>query len=161
LRLSPDYTLFQRLKVGTGRVDGYRLTTCSEIERLRCLDLILYENERYGNTYVVDRPELDALLSCGRIPILHMGQLAGVRAVQRYPATWLSVLLWCSRDSAAKRLHERGASDTADAAARLAAWDETLMDLSHSHFDFGLGIDTDRVKPHMAADMVHARLTGT
>ncbi|MGH8904751.1 MAG: hypothetical protein ACRDYA_24485 [Egibacteraceae bacterium] len=120
------------------------------------LDLVLYENERYGNTYVVDRLGLDSLLSCGHIPILHMGQLAGVRAVQRYPAIWLSVLLWCSRDSAAKRLRERGASD---AAARLAAWDETLMDLSRDHVDFGLRIDTDQVEPHVAADMIHARLT--
>lgn len=142
--------------MGTGRVDSYRLTTRDEINRLRCLDLVLYQNERYGNTYVVDRPTLDALRSCGHIPILHMGQLAGVRAVQRYPATWLSVLLWCSRDSAAKRLRERGASD---AAVRLAAWDETLTDLSPDHFDFGLRIDTDQVEPHVAADIIHARLT--
>lgn len=148
--------LFQRLKVGAGRVNGYRLTTCDEIKRLRSLDLILYENERYGNMYVVDRPALDALLSGGRIPILHIGQITGVRSVQRCPATWLSVLLWCSRDSAVERLHKRGIGDMA---ARLAVWDETSIDLSQGRFDFDLRVDTDQVKPHVAADMIHARLT--
>lgn len=141
-------------------MSSYRITTRDEVDRLRSLGLILYESERYGNMYVVDRPALDALLSCGRIPVLHMGQLAGIRAVQRYPATWLPVLLWCSRDSTTKRLRERGANDIADEVARLEAWDETLMDLSQDYFDFGLRIDTDQVKPMVAADMIHARLTG-
>jgi guanylate kinase len=60
---SPRYILFEKFKVGAGRQAGYRLTTTADIDRMRGLGLILYANERYGNTYAVDRPSLDALFA--------------------------------------------------------------------------------------------------
>src|SRR6266566_1937324 len=56
---SPRYVLFEKFKAGAGRQAGYRLTTTADIDRMRGLGLILYANERYGNTYAVDRPSLD------------------------------------------------------------------------------------------------------
>jgi guanylate kinase len=120
MQLSPEYVPFKRLKVGSGRSNGYRPTTPAEIERLRNRHLIVYENERYGNLYVVDHPAPDALLDRGAIPVVHVGQIEGVRALKRYPADWLGVLLWCSRQVAEERARARGSKDVAD---RLAAWD--------------------------------------
>jgi guanylate kinase len=158
-RISLNYVLFQKLKAGAGRRAGYQVTTLADIERMRGLGLILYANERYGNVYAVDRPSLDALLTHGLIPVVHMGQLAGVRALKRYPAAWLSVLLWLPRELAEKRARERGASDLA---ARLTAWDETTQDLEQEDpSDFLLRIRTDWQRPTDAAEAIHARLAET
>src|SRR5437588_1811720 len=121
-RISPECVLFRKLKAGDGRREGYRLTTLPDIERMQRLGLIVYANERYANVYAVDRPSLGALLAQGLVPVVHMGQLVGVRALKRYPAACLSVLLWCPRDLAEQRLRGRGAVDLA---ARLPVWDET------------------------------------
>jgi guanylate kinase len=158
-RISLNYVLFQKLKTGAGRRAGYQVTTLADIERMRGLGLILYANERYGNVYAVDRPSLDALLTHGLVPVVHMGQLAGVRALKRYPAAWLSVLLWLPRELAEKRARERGASDLA---ARLTAWDETTQDLEQEDpSDFLLRIRTDWQRPTDAAQAIHARLAET
>jgi guanylate kinase len=156
LHLSADYVPFERLKVGSGRSNGYRPTTVAEVERLRDRGLVVYENERYGNLYVVDRPTLDILLGGGAIPVVHVGQIEGVRALKRYPAEWLTVLLWCPRQVAEKRVRERGSKDVAE---RLAAWDETAADLGRSHpDDLSLRIDTERQSPAEAARTIHAFL---
>ncbi|MGH2731726.1 MAG: guanylate kinase, partial [Actinomycetota bacterium] len=135
----------------------YRPTTLAEIERLRGQNLIVYENERYGNLYAVDRPTLDFLLDRGAIPVVHISQIAGVRALRRYPAEWLSVLLWCPRRVTEQRAHERGSRDVV---ARLAAWDETATDLTQSRpDDFSLRIDTEQQTPAEAAATIHARFS--
>jgi guanylate kinase len=155
-QISPRYVLFEKLKAGAGRRAGYRLTTPADIERMRDLGLILYANERYGNVYMVDRPSLDALLTRGLIPVVHMGQLAGVRALKMYPAAWLPVLLWCPRQLAETRMRERGGPDLA---ARLAAWDETAQDLERVEpSDFSLRIRTDWQTPTEAAEAIRAQL---
>ena len=158
MQLSADYVPFERLKVGSGRSNGYRSTTLAEIERLRDRDLIVYENERYGNLYVVDQPALDGLLDRGAIPIVHVRQIEGVHALKRYPADWLAVLVWCSRQVAEERARARGSKDVP---ARLAAWDETAGDLARSRpDDFSLRIDTEQHSPVEAASRIHAQLLG-
>ena len=66
------------------------------------------------------------MFAAGKIPVLHLGQVAGVAAVLEYPASWTTVLLWCSRETARVRCERRGNSDVN---SRLTAWDETLADL--------------------------------
>jgi guanylate kinase len=104
--LDTRYVHFDRLKVGTamnaapgngkGTSTGYRHTTTEELTRLHGRGLIVYENTRYGNTYAVDRPRLDDITDAGQVPVVHLGQVAGITALRTgYPARWLTVLLWC------------------------------------------------------------------
>jgi guanylate kinase len=147
--LDPRYVHFQRLKAGGGRTEGYRVCDNEQIEDLRAKGLIVYENERYDSRYAIDLPALDALLTRDLIPVVHLGQLAGVHALMRHPALWLPVMLHCRRATAAQRARQRG-SDDID--ARLQAWDDTAQDLAHAQpEDFALRIDTDRTSPASAA----------
>ncbi|MBA9002065.1 kinase [Thermomonospora cellulosilytica] len=122
-RLDGRYRQFERLKSGSGRSRGYRMTTESAIDDLRSRGEVIWENRRYGALYVVDRPSLVQSLGTG-IPVLHLGQVEAVGAViGAIPdAAWLTVSLWCPRDVAATRLIGRGSTDMHD---RLRAWDET------------------------------------
>lgn len=155
-RLDNRYALFQRLKVGTGNTDGYRPTSSAELATLRSSHDVLYENQRYGNTYIIDRPHLAAMLTAGQIPVMHVGQVAGLRAAMRYPARWISVLLWCSRDTTGIRARARG---SADVDARLKTWDETIADLQQAtDEDFLVRIDTDTASPDAAARTIHSHV---
>jgi guanylate kinase len=156
-RLDPRYAPFQRMKIGTGNTNGYRLASPEERDRLHADGQVLYQNERYGNTYVVDRPHLSEMLNAGQTPVIHLGQLAGVRAVTTFPARWVTVLLWCSRQTTAERAQARGSTDID---ARLAAWDETLADLkAASTSDFLMHLDTDTTNPGDAAKMIDLRVS--
>lgn len=157
IRLSPAYVLFEKLKAGRGRSRGYRLTTTDEIERIRHLDQVVYENQRYGNSYLVDRPALDALLARGAIPVVHMGQLMGVRALYDYPAAWCSALLWCRREIALTRLVAR---HTADLTTRLTVWDDTAAELETRYRpdNFSLHIDTEKNSADEAARAIHSHV---
>jgi len=156
-RTDSRYAPFQRMKIGSGNTNGYRLANPERLANLHANDQVLYENQRYGNTYAVDRPHLDEMLQAGQTPIIHLGQLAGVRAVTQYPARWLTVLLWCSRQTTAERAVARG---LADIDARLAAWDETLEDLKDANApDFLVHLDTDTITPKCAAEMIHSWVT--
>jgi guanylate kinase len=149
--LDPTYVLFRRLKVGPGRAVGYRLTSEYEISRLRQAGEVVWQNERYGATYVIDRPHL---LGCLRthVPVVHVGQLGAIDAVTNATpaATWLVVSLWCPKAAAHARLIARGSTDVAD---RIRAWDETddppCVDLA---------IDTGTTSPTDAAKQIR-RLT--
>lgn len=157
--LDHRYMLFEKLKIATeyGDRPGYRLATETELAEMRARDLVIYENARYNNRYVVDRPGLDAAFATGDVPVVHMGQVAGVRALRAYPATWLRVLLWCPRDVTARRARHRGSPDVD---ARLTAWDETLTDLQASEpDDFDLRIQTDQHEPAESASLIDAALT--
>lgn len=157
-RPGATFVLFAKLKAGAGRADGYRPATGEEIDRLRRRGDVVHENRRYGNHYVVDRPALDDLAHRAVIPVVHMGQLDGVRALRRHgPRRWLSVLVWCSRATTANRLRHRGA---VDAPERLRVWDATAEDLAGQVTgDFHLVIDTDRLVPEAAAATIARHLT--
>ncbi|RIV29812.1 kinase [Micromonospora radicis] len=146
--LDPCYQHFERLKVGPGRVTGYRMTTLENLARLRAAGSILWENARYGAVYVVDRPSL-VRTEDDTIPVVHLGQVAAVNAVTRGTPeiSWVVVQLWSDRQTAATRITERA---TGDIAARLRAWDETEW-LDNAN----LTIDTSAVSPAEAADLIH------
>ncbi|MEY9876016.1 guanylate kinase [Streptacidiphilus sp. MAP12-33] len=152
--LSSAYRLFQRLKAGPGRTTGYRLTTADHLAELDASGGLLYSNERYGARYGIDRAGLTEMFDAGTVPILHMGQIAGAVAVEKYPAGWVRVLLWCSRTATASRCERRGDQDVP---ARLEVWDETRLDLLEHHREPGwaLVIDTEQASPQASAELIH------
>ncbi|MFI9332641.1 HAD-IA family hydrolase [Kitasatospora sp. NPDC052868] len=155
-RHDEQYHQFERLKIGTGKAAGYRMGSEAQLAELAAANDVVYANSRYGNTYVVDRPGLDAAFEAG-VPVVHLGQVDGVRALlDDYQATWLSVLLWCPQEVTASRSTERGDGDTL---ARLSAWEATRADLdANSGFRFDLVIRTDTVSAEQAAEQVSQAL---
>ncbi|WP_432164210.1 phosphotransferase-like protein [Streptomyces tendae] len=147
--LDSRYAQFARLKVGTGKSDGYRMATAEQLRSLEAAGDVVYANARYGNTYAIDRPGLDAAFAAG-VPVVHLGQVDGIRSlVDGYPADWSVVLLWCPREVTGHRSAGRGDSDTA---ARLVAWDATREDLdAHSGMVWDLTVDTTTSAPQDAA----------
>lgn len=121
--LDPRFAIFPRIKCGTGRRDGYRVVDRQSFDRLLAAGDVVWSNEQYGSTYVVDRTGLVERLEQG-IPVVHLGQVAAVEAVTSATraTTWLVIGLWCPRDVAADRLQSRGSTDLP---GRLAVWDAT------------------------------------
>ncbi|MGW7821884.1 phosphotransferase-like protein [Streptomyces puniciscabiei] len=150
--LDSKYAQFARLKVGTGKSAGYRMGTAEQLDELEAAGDVVYANTRYGNTYAIDRPGVDAAFAAG-VPVVHLGQVDGIRAlIDGYPAAWSVVLLWCPREVTAQRSAGRGDSDTA---ARLAAWDATRDDLdAHPDMAWDLTVDTTTVAPQDAARLI-------
>ncbi|WP_405769893.1 guanylate kinase [Streptomyces sp. NBC_01538] len=151
--LDARYVPFARLKVGAGKSEGYRMGTAEHLSGLETRGDVIYRNERYGNIYVVDRPGLDQAMEGGRTPVVHLGQMAGMEQVTAlFPAHWVRVLLWCSKETTAQRSPQRGDTDTA---ARLAAWDATQADLAaHPRAQWELRVDTDATAPRQAAQRI-------
>ncbi|MFG2394591.1 guanylate kinase [Streptomyces lavendulae] len=150
--LSPAYAQFARLKVGTGKSAGYRMGTAEQLRELEAAGAVVYANSRYGNTYVIDMPSLDDSFAAG-VPVVHLGQIDGIRAlIDGYPASWSVVLLWCSREATTARCVGRGDSDTT---ARLTAWDATREDLeAHPETVWDLTVDTTMASPQEAARLI-------
>lgn len=149
--LDPRYRLFPRLKAGEGRTAGYRMATEAELDALRANGEVVWENRRYGATYVIDRPELVRRLR-EEIPVVHLGQVDAIDAVIRAApqAKWLIVYVYCSREVAGERIAARG---TGDDEARLRAWDETPpADAAH------LAFDTGTASPNHVATRLHRYL---
>ncbi len=147
--LDPRYVLFPRIKVGTGRVTGYRTGTLQMLEQLHGAGDVIWENRRYGATHVVDRPELTRRLDMG-IPVLHLGKPEGIPAVvNAIPAAhWIVVDLYCARSAGIESITARGTGDTDK---RIAVWDETPR-LSNPD----ISIDTGKASPSAAARLIHA-----
>lgn len=145
--LDSRYVLFPRIKVGHGRVSGYRMGTMAVLEQLRADKNVVWENNRYGATYVIDRPELTRRLSV-EIPVLHLGQRDGVAEVVAATPTarWIVVDLYCARTIGVERIAARGTGDTNE---RIAAWDETPR-LPHPD----IAIDTGSAQPERAALLI-------
>lgn len=126
--------------------------TTAQLRELKAAGDVVYANLRYGNTYVLDRPGLDSAFTSG-VPVVHLGQIDGIRAlVTGYTADWSVVLLWCPREVTAQRSAGRGDSDTA---TRLAAWDATREDLdAHPDLAWDLTVDTTTTAPQDAARLI-------
>ncbi|MFH9697466.1 guanylate kinase [Streptomyces globisporus] len=155
--MNPRYAQFARLKVGTGKVAGYRMGTAEQLHELEAAGDVVYANARYGNMYVIDRPGVDAAFASG-VPVVHLGQIDGIHALaDDYPADWSVVLLWCPREVTGQRSAGRSDSDTA---ARLAAWDATRDDLdAHPGTTWDLTVDTTEASPQDAARLIDQLLT--
>lgn len=149
--LDGRFAPFERLRVSVTPKPGYRHLSAAEADALVAEGQIIYENSRYGNRYLVDRAEIERLLSIGSIPVMHIGQVGGIRALQAV-GEWLTVRLECSRETTAERTMARG--DT-DVSARLAAWDQTEIDLAeNAGFKFDLILHTDHQQPHLSANVI-------
>ncbi|WP_344088741.1 kinase [Luedemannella helvata] len=149
VKLDGRFVPYRRLKVGAGRPQGYRIVAAEQFNSLQAAGDILYRNDRYGNVYGIDRPSLDTLIGAGCVPVVHIGQIDGLMAIEAYPAQWLRVLLWCDRQTTDQRSAARGDGDTA---TRLTVWDETKHDLdAHPSVVFHLRIRTDHVTVAEAA----------
>ncbi|KOT38710.1 guanylate kinase [Streptomyces rimosus subsp. rimosus] len=150
--LDARYAQFARLKVGSGKSAGYRMGTAERLRELEIAGDVVYRNERYGNTYVIDRPGLDDAFAAG-VPVVHLGQVDGIRAlVNGYTADWVTVLLWCPREVTAQRSESRSDNDTT---ARLAAWDATREDLAaHPGTGWDLTVDTTAMSPQESARLI-------
>lgn len=153
--LDARYVRFTRLKIGDGNTKGYRMGTPEQLASLEARGDVIYRNERYGNIYVVDRPGLSQTMDGGWTPVIHLGQMAGMQQVtEHFPAHWVRVLLWCSKETTALRSPQRGDNDTA---ARVAAWDATRADLAaHPRARWDLCIDTEATAPREAATKIDA-----
>jgi guanylate kinase len=149
--LDNRYRQFQRAKCGSGRTTGYRMITAEQLEEIRATGEVIWENERYGSTYVVDRLQLHRDVAAG-VPVLHLGQVPAVRAVlaDQSPIRWLTAELWCPRSVAAQRIHDR---DTGDDASRLTAYDETERLVAAD-----LHLDTSLLTADEAAARINAAL---
>ncbi|MFE9927403.1 guanylate kinase [Streptomyces sp. NPDC005533] len=157
-RLRPEYELFQRLKAGPGRTTGYRLTTAEYIEKLAQEGGLLYRNARYDAEYAIDTLGVSALVDSGRIPVLHMGQVAGTRAVGAFPMPWVKVLLWCPRAVTEERCQGRGDKDVE---TRLKVWDETRQDLlDHANEPWSLVVETQNLAPAETAHAIDQAVRG-
>lgn len=155
--LGSRYGQFARLKVGSGRTAGYRMGTAEQLRELKAAGGIVYANERYGSTYVVDRPGLDDAFAAG-VPVVHLGQVDGIRSVvDGYRADWVRVLLWCPKAVAGQRSQARGDADTAE---RLAAWDDTRRDVdAHPDMVWDLRLETVETAPAAAARLIDELLS--
>jgi guanylate kinase len=151
--LDARYVPFTRLKIGTGKTTSYRMGTPEQLADLEARGDVIYRNDRYGNIYVVDRPGLEQAMEGGRAPVVHLGQMAGMEQVTAlFPAHWVRVLLWCSKETTALRSPQRGDTDTA---ARLAAWDATRADLAaYPQAQWELRVVTDTTAPREAAKKI-------
>lgn len=145
VKLGP-FSHFERLKCGPGRTTGYRM-----IEEAELVDVVtkpgevIWRDDRYGATYLVDRSHVEALVAAGLVPVLHLGRPDAVNAVARaLPSLrWVVVDLYAPRDVVLKRVIERGTGDTS---ARLRAYDSTpRLDTAL------LSIDTSAVDASTAA----------
>ncbi|WP_028647284.1 hypothetical protein [Nocardiopsis sp. CNT312] len=120
--LDQRFELFRRMKTGRGRSSEYRMVTPEDIQEAHRRGEVVWQNERYGSVYVIDRPGLVAMME-DRIPVVHLGQAEGVLAVlTAVPACWLVAYLWCPREVALSRIRERATGDTEE---RVRVWDET------------------------------------
>ena len=155
-RQDDRFALLPKLKAGTGRTTGYRAVSADDLAALRQAGRLVIETERYGNRYAVDRHDVDDLTSGGRIPVVHVGNLADLAELRTaVPLQWTTVRLWIPRQVCAERSRQRGDKDTP---ARLRAWDETDADLSQGHpqldAPFDLVIHTDQTTPAEAATCI-------
>lgn len=143
-----EYVHFARIKVGQGGTAGYRVVTKADLNRLRLRREVIWENQRYGSTYVVDRSGILEVVDIGDVPVVHLGQVEAVEALtMAFPdIRWTVVELWCPDDVAAERLRKR---DVADVEERMQAWHETGR-LAHAN----VRVDTSTVLPDLVASMV-------
>ncbi|MFC4912229.1 guanylate kinase [Actinomadura gamaensis] len=159
-RQDDRFVLLTKLKAGTGRSRGYRYVSADELDALRDAGRVVLETERYGNRYAVDRHDIDALTNAGCIPVVHVGDIAGLQDLgAAVPLTWTSVRLWVPRETTAERSAARGDTDTP---SRVRAWNEADADLraNGEAVTFDLTIRTNEADPAEAAKLISQACLG-
>lgn len=147
---------FRKLKVGTGRSQGYRIVSPSQVDDLLRRGLVVSRVRRYGNEYVVDQTELESLQGSGCIPVIHTADLDELERLSQQ-AGWRSFCLWASLRVTRQRLSERGDRDTA---ARLDVRSYVLRSLAARHPAFDRVVITDGSDPTDVAYELLAREAG-
>ncbi|MEW2356398.1 guanylate kinase [Spirillospora sp. NPDC029432] len=153
-RQDDRFALVAKLKAGSGRTAGYRPVCIEDLTTLREAGRLVVETERYGNRYAVDRQDVEDLTASGRVPVVHMGNLADLERLRAaIPLEWTAVLLWIPREVCAERSGRRGDADSPE---RLRAWDETSADLDavSGPSPFDLTVHTDQAEPAEAARQI-------
>lgn len=149
--LDPRFVLLRKLKAGTQRGSEYEFVTFERLGELRAAGRLLVESQRYGNTYAIDRHQVEQITTAGQVPIVHMGNIPDIHRLAEF-GSWLVVLLWVSREACEQRSRQRGDGDTAQ---RLRAWDETLTDLdAHDDGLFACRFQTDEIAPAKVARLM-------
>ncbi|BCJ64613.1 kinase [Polymorphospora rubra] len=152
----PRLEHFRRLKLGRGRTSGYRMIDPRQANDLRRrVDAILWENSRYGATYLVDRPGLEQVWDANRVPVIHLGQVEAVEAItgdRGTGAAWTVVELYCRPAVLRDRIRFRA---TGDEEQRFAVIEQTPR-LPNAD----IRIDTESVTAAVAATMIaqHMRI---
>ncbi|WP_053175186.1 hypothetical protein [Nonomuraea sp. SBT364] len=149
--LDPRFVLLRKLKAGDRRGSEYEFVSIERMAELRTGGRLLVETHRYGNTYAVDRHQVERMTTAGQVPIVHMGNIPDIRRLIDV-GLWLVVLLWVSRESCERRSRQRRDDDTD---RRLRAWDETLADLcAHGDSLFSCRFETDEITPDGGARQI-------
>ncbi|MEO3785896.1 guanylate kinase [Actinocorallia sp. B10E7] len=156
-RRESRFLFLPKLKAGFSGPDpgrGHRLISFMMMEALERSGALAVVTNRHRDIYAVDRQGVEDAAASGRVPVIHMDDVADLtRLREAVPITWLTVLLWTPREVCAERPAGRG-DDTAD---RLQAWDETRADLGRAGTGvFDLEIRTDEVT---AAEAAHQIIT--
>ncbi len=148
---NPRFAHFERLKAGPGRTSGYRMISVKQATAMPA-SAVLWANQRYGATYMVDRQGLHAIWQSDRIPVVHLGQPEAVEAVvgRAAGASWLVVELHCGLPVLRERIRRRC---TGDDDQRIAA---ALTTPRLSWAD--ISIDTGHVEPGEAARLIAERV---
>ncbi|SPT59869.1 Uncharacterised protein [Actinomadura madurae] len=158
-RQDDRYTALPKLKVGTGRSEGYRYLTATALEKLRATGRLVVETRRYGNVYAVDRDDIAALVETDRVPIVHMGNVADLRRLRAaVPLDWTSVLLWVPRAVCADRSKHRGDVDTPPAPPGMGR--DTQRPPGHRHARLQPGDPHRPGRPHRDGPPHHRRRRG-
>ncbi|WP_216362082.1 kinase [Pseudonocardia sp. N23] len=151
-KVDQQFRLFQRIKAGSGRQDGYRMVSPAQLDDLHNAGDIIWENTRYNARYAIDRSGLESATKSS-VPVVHVGQPQAIAAMKDALTAQrvIVVELYYDRREAVERIAGRGDEDLE---ARLAAWDETPRLLT-AH----LRIDTSQVPPQLAAIQIVEALT--
>lgn len=106
------FVQYRRVKSGPGRSAGYRMVDAAQLAAARQNGL-LWENHRYGATYLVERRGLDAIWHQGRVPVVHVGQPEAVHAIVRgtSSARWMIIELYAPLAVLQSRISQRGTGD--------------------------------------------------
>jgi guanylate kinase len=147
----PRFAHFERLKAGPGRTSGYRMISLEQATSMPAA-AVLWANQRYGATYLVDRQGLQQIWQEHRIPVVHLGQPEAVDAVVRRAseASWLVVELHCDLAVLQERIRQRA---TGDDDQRIAA---ALSTPRLSTAD--ISINTGTTEPGDAARLIAERV---
>ncbi|WP_219500135.1 guanylate kinase [Nonomuraea ceibae] len=149
--LDPRFVLLRKLKAGDRRGSEYEFISAERMAELRNAGRLLVETQRYGNTYAVDRYQVERMTTAGQIPIVHMGNIPDIHRLND-AGPWLVALLWVSREVCERRSRQRLDDDTSQ---RLRAWDETLADRrAHDDSLFYCRYETDEIAPEAIARQI-------